>query len=280
MKKDGISTAAKGLIVGGTMLVPGVSGGSMAMILGIYDRLVSSVSSFTKQKKESFFFLTVFTFAALAGMILFASPLLALIEAYTKPMMFFFLGTVAGGIPMMYQKARVQAFSWKLPVYVIGGILAVMLVSLFPAEAFSSGAGGTGVLVLASAGFVAAIALILPGISISYLLLMLGIYQDTMKAISTFDLGFLTPMGIGLLLGIVLTTKVLEGAMQRYPQPTYLIIMGFIIGSAADVFPGLPVGWEWVLCSLSLMMGFGLIRLLTENEMIKTEKIKKSSEMY
>ena len=68
--------------------------------------------------------------------------------------------------------------------------------------------------------------------------------------------------------------------MQRYPQPTYLIIMGFIIGSAADVFPGLPVGWEWVLCSLSLMMGFGLIRLLTENEMIKTEKIKKSSEMY
>ena len=105
MKKDGISTAAKGLIVGGTMLVPGVSGGSMAMILGIYDRLVSSVSSFTKQKKESFFFLTVFTFAALAGMMLFASPLLALIEAYTKPMMFFFLGTVAGGIPMMYQSA-------------------------------------------------------------------------------------------------------------------------------------------------------------------------------
>ena len=101
-----------------------------------------------------------------------------------------------------------------------------------------------------------------------------------MKAISTFDLGFLTPMGIGLLIGIVLTTKVLEGAMQRYPQPTYLIIMGFIIGSAADVFQGLPVGWEWVLCSLSLMMGFGLIRLLTENEMIKTEKLKKPSEMY
>ena len=75
-----------------------------------------------------------------------------------------------------------------------------------------------------------------------------------MKAISTFDLGFLTPMGIGLLLGIVLTTKVLEGAMQRYPQPTYLIIMGFIIGSAADVFPGLPVGW-----------GMGAVQFITDD---------------
>ncbi len=280
MKKDKISIAVKGLIVGGTMLVPGVSGGSMAMILGIYDRLISSVSSFRKQIKESVLFLAIFTIAALAGMVLFASPLLALIEAYTKPMMFFFLGAVAGGVPMMYQKARVQAFTWKLPVCIIGGILAVMLISLFPAETFGAGGGSAGVLVLVSAGLIAAIALILPGISISYLLLMLGIYTDTMKAISSFDLGFLFPMGIGLLIGIILTTKVLEGAMERYPQPTYLMIMGFIIGSAADVFPGFPVGWEWVLCSATLLTGFGLIRLLSENEIIKTDKSKKTDEVY
>ena len=79
-KKDSsISVMLKGICVGGTMLVPGCSGGSMAMILGVYDRLVSSVSSFMKHKKESLFFLTLFCLGGGLGMILFARPMLSLI---------------------------------------------------------------------------------------------------------------------------------------------------------------------------------------------------------
>ncbi len=86
-----------------------------------YLRQACLISKFIhKAEKESFFLFNCFYFCSFGRYDPFASPLLALIEAYTKPMMFFFLGTVAGGIPMMYQKARVQAFSWKLPVYVIG----------------------------------------------------------------------------------------------------------------------------------------------------------------
>ena len=82
MSKIMLTTALKGLCVGGTMLVPGVSGGSMAMILGIYDKLIESVSSFFKDIKNSLIFLVTFSLGAGVGMILLAKPLLHLIEYY------------------------------------------------------------------------------------------------------------------------------------------------------------------------------------------------------
>ena len=92
--------ALKGLFVGGTMLVPGVSGGSMAMILGIYHELIASISSFLKHKKESLLFLGVFVVGALVGMALFARPLEALIERFPMPTLYFFIGAVVGGVPL------------------------------------------------------------------------------------------------------------------------------------------------------------------------------------
>mgnify|MGYP005776197081 FL=1 len=90
MKQNKLESFLKGMIIGGTMLVPGVSGGSMAMILGIYSRLVSSVSSFTKDKKGNFLFLVIFSLGGGTGMLLFARPLLSLIERYPMPMLYFF----------------------------------------------------------------------------------------------------------------------------------------------------------------------------------------------
>lgn len=258
----------KGMIVGGTMLVPGVSGGSMAMILGVYDKLVSSVSSFRKHKKESFLFLLLFSLGGGIGMLLFANPLLSLLERYPMPMLYFFLGAVAGGVPLIFQQAEIKKFSWKIPLYINVGLLVVILFSFLPTGMFQSNteAGGMTLLLLVLAGFVAAVALVLPGISVSYLLLMMGLYDETMRAISQLYLPFLLPLGIGLLLGIVLTTKGLERAMTKHPQPTYLIILGFVIGSMAQVFPGIPSGLELLVSLLMLAAGFGVIMLLSGKE--------------
>ena len=97
--KNNLNVMYKGLLIGSTMLVPGVSGGSMAMILGIYDRLISSVSSFTKNIKDNLRFLSLFVLSAGVGMILLAKPILSLLETYPKPMSCFFVGAAAGGIP-------------------------------------------------------------------------------------------------------------------------------------------------------------------------------------
>lgn len=259
----------KGTIVGGTMLVPGVSGGSMAMILGVYEKLVSSVSSFEKHKKESLLFLGIFAMGGLIGIILFARPLLTLIEQYPMPMIYFFLGAVAGSIPLILKQAEVRTYHWKVPLNILIGLFVVLLFSIIPANIFQFQVqGGTlSFATLMLAGFVAAVALVLPGISVSYLLLLMGLYDETVKAISEFYLPFLIPLGVGLILGIVLTTKILESAITNYPQPTYLIILGFILGSIIEIFPGIPSGRVQFLCLITLMLGFGSICLLSWKEL-------------
>lgn len=264
MQKSMINTVLKGMCVGSTMLVPGVSGGSMAMILGIYDRLVTAVSSFRKNVKDSLIFLGLFSLGGVAGMALFANPILYLIEEYTMPMLYFFIGAVAGGIPLMYKKSKVEGFSLKALVYTIVGMVSVLLMTIFPQGKIQQVQGAPGVGILIAAGFLAAIALVLPGISVSFMLLVMGIYETVVEAIGSLRMVILIPFGIGILLGIILTTKFLEMAMNRYPQPTYLMIMGFILGSVAEIFPGIPVGIEWITCTLMLIAGYGIIWLISQ----------------
>ena len=262
------AVAVKGLIIGGTMLVPGVSGGSMAIILGIYDELVSSVSSFMKSKRKHFLFLLVFGVSGLVGMFLFSKPLLRLIEAYPMPMLYFFMGAVAGGVPLIFKQSQLKRFSVRGLFYVLLGLAIVLGLAVIPVSGGQSAmdADLKGILYLALAGFIAAVALVLPGISVSYLLLVMGLYDELMRAISQFYMPFLIPLGVGLILVIILTTKILEKAMNSYPQPTYLIILGFVLGSMGEVFPGIPTGIEIPVCACTLLAGFGCIMLLSYRE--------------
>lgn len=264
--RDYGTVALKGVCVGGSMLVPGVSGGSMAMILGIYDRLIEAVSSFFKHKKESICFLATFSIAAVVGMVLFAKPLLNLIECYPTVMMYFFMGAVCGSIPMIVRKAEVKQFDWKVIVYPVIGLLMMAGIMLLPKDLLSIGDRSNifSYVPMLIAGIVVAIALVLPGISVSYMLLVLGLYQETMKAISTLDFLFLLPLGIGLILGIILTTKVLEYVMLHYPMATYLIILGFILASCIDVFPGIPSGINIVFAILMFFCGLTLLARISK----------------
>ncbi len=255
-----LSTSMKGLFIGATMLVPGVSGGTMAMILGIYDRLISCVSSIFKDMKKSLLFLCLFSISALVGMMIFSKPLLALIEAFPKPMMYLFIGAVVGGIPDIYKSSQAKSFSYKIPLYTIIGIAIMYFVNSFSSSGSSSDAGA---FILIFTGFLLALSLVLPGISVSYMLLIMGLYGDTMKAIGNLNFGFLLPIGIGLILGILLTTKFLDIAMKKYPMACYLIIFGFVIASVAEVFPGIPHGIEWLICGCTGFLGFSLIRYMS-----------------
>lgn len=227
------------------MLVPGVSGGSMAMILGIYQELISAVSSFRKQKKSNFLFLAVFCISAAFGMLAIAEPISHLIDLFPKPTMYFFIGAVAGGIPLVFREAKATAFSWKIPVYILLGGIIVSAITLLPVNTagVQEGEGIQDFLFLFAAGVIAAVALILPGISVSYLLLLLG--------------------GV---IGIILTTKLLEKVMTRFPQPTYLIILGFILGSVISIFPGFPSFSELAVCIATFSVGFVSIYLISRRQ--------------
>lgn len=256
-------------MIGGSMIIPGVSGGSMAMILGIYDKLITSVSSFMKHKKESLKFLLLTAVGGLLGIFLFSKPLQYLMENHPVPTLYCFMGAVVGGIPLIFEKSRLKKFSIKGLLYVVVGAIIVLAISFLPfdtAAESSSQTGVQGVVVLILAGFIAAVALILPGISGSYLLLILGLYDETMKAISEMYMPHLVPLAVGILLGVVLTAKVLENAMTLFPQQTYLMILGFMLGSLVEVFPGVPKGYEIILCIVTFLAGFAAILYLSKKE--------------
>lgn len=272
------------------MTVPGVSGGTMAILVGIYDRLIGAVSGLIPKKStgsgsgedgsgmrvggekgkvcwkeyrktalHSLLFLVVFLLGAGLGMLLFAKVISGLLEqpvagGYVR---FFFLGAVAGGIPLILSSARVKKFStWLLVLPVIGAGLVYGLTFL-PEEMFSlETAGGVGAFLLKLAGgVILAIALVLPGVSASQMLYTLGIYEELLTCISEFRVVPLIPLGIGTVFGILLITKTLDTLMTRYPKQTFLIIFGFILGSLPELFPK-DVAGNYLLCGMCVAVGF------------------------
>ena len=262
---DKINIIVKGAIIGGTMMVPGASGGTMAMILGIYDRLIRSVSGFRNHRYESVVFLLLFCAGGCLGMFILSKPVMYCMQNFKMATMYFFIGAIFGGVPMIISESKGTLLSWKRLMHISSGVLIVLLVSVIPTGYFDSQLDmnpKTAVL-LAVAGFTAAAALVLPGISVSYLLLIMGLYDETMRAISQLYMPFLISIGTGTFLGIIITTKCLEKAMDRYPLAVYSIILGFVLGSVVQVFPGIPVPAELPASILSLAVGFSTIFLLS-----------------
>ena len=246
------------------MMVPGVSGGSMAMVLGIYDRLISSVSSFFKDWKGNALYLIQFGLPALLGIVICASPISSVIDRFPVVSMFFFIGLVFGSLPMLYKTAKIERLNWKYALSFIIGVAVVVAMAYLPpmgGDDVSLEMSVATFLLQIVTGIVVAVGFILPGISTSYLLLLLGTYDYVMLAIAQLNIIALIPFVLGFILGVILLTRILEICMQRFPQLTYMMIMGFLIGSLYTVYPGTPSGWEIPLSILMFAIGFTIIYL-------------------
>ena len=277
----------KGFIIGSSMAVPGVSGGTMAIVLGIYDRLLGAISGIRKNFKENAWFLIRFGLGAAVGLVLFYELIGRLLEIFPIPVSALFFGAVIGGIPTLMSKVKpdkmtatfgITSLLWGvLGVVIVLGVANILDILKWMgviAQDVTSLVSTTGSVTVANVllwivtGFVISIALILPGISTSHMLIILGI-----TSILSMPLPALAIIGLSLLAGIFAITKPLEWAMNRFTRPTYCVIIGFVLGSLWDIFeehiiPGFgalgSVWWAWVLtmgASVLLFIG-GLTGLL------------------
>ncbi len=262
-----LKTIVKAFVVGSSMMIPGVSGGSMAMILGIYDRLIDAVPGlFAKdERKSSFLFLLVFALSAMAGIVLVAKPLELLITRHALVMSYLFLGAVLGTVPMMVKKAKSQGFDPVSVFWIILGAAVVLSITLIPEGVFSPGLdmSAESLFLQFVGGVLVSVGLVLPGISTSYLLLVLGLYEPIVAALGSYEFLSLVPIAIGLVCGILGLTKILQIAMRRYPKPTYMMILGFLIASLREIYSGLPSGWTILFCLALLVAGFFLVYRLS-----------------
>ena len=277
----------KGFIIGSSMAVPGVSGGTMAIVLGIYDRLLSAISGIRKDFKNNAWFLIRFGLGAAIGLVLFYELIGHLLEIFPIPVSALFFGAVIGGIPTLMGKIKPENVTAKFCVSsLLWGILGIVIVlgvanilevlkwfGMIQPDVTSL-VSTTGSITFANillwivTGFVISIALVLPGISTSHMLIILGI-----TSIVSMPLPALAIIGVSLLVGIFAITKPLEWAMNRFTRPTYCVIIGFVLGSLWDIFeehiiPGFgalgAVWWYWALtiCAAVLLFVGGLFGLL------------------
>ena len=261
----------KGLIIGASMSVPGVSGGTMAILLGCYDDMIRAISSFMKNVRKNAFFLLQICAGSVLGIVLISRVITAGLENdfAREPLLCLFIGVVLGGVPVMYRKTRSSVSRGWDYLYCLAGLVLVVLIGLIPENVLdlASGSGPRTVVFLLIAGFVVAVALVLPGISAMLMLAALGLYETAAKAIADVNLPFLIPLVLGVLFGVFSTTRLLENLMNRYPRKTYLAIIGFVLGSVHQVLPDrFPAGWAIPLCVLALPAGFFAITFIAKKQ--------------
>lgn len=292
-------------------MVPGVSGGTMAIVLGIYDKLVHSVATFFKDWKKNALFLLQVGIGGGIGVLIFSRLMEGAMTNYPHIMRFLIMGIIIGGLPLLLRKAAHEGGSvpsgnselaggkagvsgadsglaggkaelaggkagqagevggsagrsgWDY-VFLLLGVAIVMLMLLEPESLIRSTTEGSllSYILLLTAGFIIAIGLVLPGISWSFMLLVLGMYEITLNAINTLNIPFLIPLGIGLALGTFGTAKVIERFLQKHPRKTYMLIIGFVMGSLVEVYPGIPMGWQLPVSVIALIIGFVLMFML------------------
>jgi len=260
----------KGFAIGSSMSVPGVSGGTMAILLGIYDRLISSISGFLKDIKNNFLYLFKFGIGACAGIGSLAFVIEWLLEKFPLPVSFFFLGAVVGGIPALSKKVDKSRSRIGASLYFLSGLIIVIAIGFIPTGNFkiTTGSGLAHYGMLLITGIVIALALVLPGISTSHMLLVLGMYDSMIAAITGFDIAFIALLGISTVIGVFLITKPIEWTMNRFPHQTYCIILGFVFGSSYQIFkdkiiPAIPenagAGWwiiSFVISVVTFLLGY------------------------
>lgn len=237
-----------GIVVGIANVIPGVSGGTMAVIFGVYDRLIAIISFNIKKIFAEWKFWFPLAIGMGAGILLFSKVVDFLFSNYPVYTCFFFTGIIAGSLPLIYKRCLdKEAQNGKLPslsvcICILAAFAAMLFLALFNTESLSEGAAysqltfGLGIKLLLG-GALAAIAMIIPGISGSFLMLVLGIYATVIAAVADLNFMILLPVAVGVIIGLFAGAGLVRFLMAKVPLHTYGVILGLIAGSIFAVLP-------------------------------------------
>ena len=249
--KERIILFLKGMILGSAMIIPGVSGGTLAISLGIYERIINVITHFFKNFKENIIFIINLGLGILASIVLGALILNYTFEHYPIPTIIFFIGLLIGSIPSLTKRVDLRnTLKISNIFYFLLGVSLVLGVYLFKGSSevtFSNGFNLVQSIKLILVGVVAAVTLVIPGISGSFMLMILGYYKPILEVISDTikfnNLGnnilILIPFGVGVLLGIIGIAKLIEYLLKNHETKTYYAIIGFLIASIIEIFVSL-----------------------------------------
>ncbi|TET48482.1 MAG: DUF368 domain-containing protein [Actinomycetota bacterium] len=246
----------KGMIIGVANLVPGVSGGTMALVMGIYERLIETISEFftnKKKRKQYIFFLLPVVFGGIAAILLFARTFSFLLSSdiFSQPTYFFFIGLILGSLPFLVTVHHDMRIRPIRVLFFVIGLGLVVLVTFFigrdnDVDAFKINLTLFNMINITDisikyglwlffCGIVTSSAMVIPGVSGSAILLGLGEYRNVLYFVSELMAVQLIIFGIGALVGIVVCARLIDYCLKRIPSNTYYFIIGLVIASIFQV---------------------------------------------
>lgn len=262
-----IKLFAIGIILGVANVIPGVSGGTMAVVFGIYNRLIDLISLNLKKIIANWKFILPLGIGMVTGILLFSKIITYLFNNFPIQTNWFFIGIILGSIPMIFthwlnakkqtplpeqteqlhqeEQATQTKQSKKIPVSSIICCVISLAVMIFmtlnkiekPQAAEITGFSWNSAIIMFFGLAIAAIAMIIPGISGSFIMLALGIYSTVIGAIDSFNIYLLIPGALGAIAGLLCGAKLVRILMSKIPSQTYGIIFGLILGSVFVIFP-------------------------------------------
>ena len=247
--KEKIFLFIKGIILGISFVIPGVSGGTLAVLMGIYEELIEAASNFYKSVndfKKYFMYLlpiglgVVFSVSVFARIIKFGldkAPIITIL---------IFLGMIIGGIPSLCKNVKGNKITIKDASLMLVGMLIVLSMLIFHKSSnlvTFDNMNMYGYVILFFVGMLSAVTMVVPGISGSFTLMLIGYYEPVLNMVNEItafknlstNIVLMGVFMLGVLLGIVFISKVIEWCLKHYKRETYYAIIGFVLSSIVSV---------------------------------------------
>ena len=255
----------KGIFIGSGAILPGISSGVICIVFGLYEKLLDSLLNFFKDIKNNFKFLFPIILGIGIGVLIFSNFLNYFLTTYPLQTKSIFIGLILGSIPSLLKEANTDTYLKKIDflfllLSFLIGIFLVVLEKYIPNNFSNS----FNFLYLFISGFLMSIGVVIPGISNTIILMLLGVYNIYLSSLSNIYLPILIPMGLGLLLGCLVFMKLTNFLLKNFHTKTFFSIIGFSLGSIFVLIPNISSFLSFSIFFLSILLGFAIFSLFNK----------------
>ncbi len=225
----------KGALIGIGAILPGLSGGVLMVVFGIYDHLISFLGNFPKNFKKYFFFFLPVGIGGILGILLFAGLVSAAFGKFAAQFVSLFIGFVAGTVPSLWKTAGLKGRGKQGYIALIVAASVILILMLTGGNQLTS--IEPNFIIWIGGGVLVGLGFIVPGLSPSNFLIYFGLYSKMSDGISNLDFSVIVPLMLGLLLAVIAFAKLVSKLFEYKYEIMYHIILGTVLGSSLAIFP-------------------------------------------
>ena len=258
-----IMNLGKGILIGAGCILPGISSGVLCVVFGIYEKLLDSILNFFKDVHKNFKFLLPIALGGIIGIILFSKILQFLLYKYPLQTKSIFIGLILGGVVLLFKDIRKkEKFKINNITYLIISLLIGISMVYFENKIGTQNIYNINCIYLILSGILMSVGIVVPGVSSTIILMLLGIYSLYLNSVSTLYLPVLIPMAIGIILGSWIFMKIIKYLLDKFYTQTMFSIIGFTLGSIFVLMPVINTAIENIIALMCIVCGYYSINIM------------------